>query len=117
MAAIGLISSNHHRAIGCASRSYLLSGLRTHLCISGCMSFRYPTIKGNVTTIKTAKNLTGNIIAENIQPFLVNLEAAYATYGYTSNSVDASLWHNRTACLLVMNMNKTEVIMPWSAGG
>ncbi|KAL4065515.1 hypothetical protein V8B97DRAFT_1875292 [Scleroderma yunnanense] len=82
----------------------------------GSMSFQYPTTTGNVTTIEgTATNFTG-IVAENIQPFLINPEATYANYYY--QGVDAGLWYNGTTyLLLVSNMVNTEVIVPWSAVG
>jgi hypothetical protein len=84
---------------------------------TGSISFQYPTTTGNSTTIEgTAATLTG-IIAQTIQPFLVDPEATHETFFI--GGVDASLWHNGTAyLLLVANLNTTEqVYVPWGDVG
>ena len=95
--------------------AYLLFGLHTHVYIPGSISFQYPTVTGNDTTIEgTAKNLTP-IIAEIVQPWIVN-GTWHTTYLY--QGVDAGLWYNNTDfLLLVANMNSSEVIVPWSGVG
>lgn len=95
-AAIGLISFNHGAM--------------------GSMSYQYPTTTGNVTTIEgTATNLTG-IINEIITPFLVGPRAAFSVYSY--QGVDAGLWNNGTAYLLLVASTVNEqVIVPWNAVG
>ncbi|KIM61882.1 hypothetical protein SCLCIDRAFT_25538 [Scleroderma citrinum Foug A] len=75
----------------------------------GSMSFHYPT--------------NSTVLDHTIRPFLVNLDATYATYD--CNGVDAGLWCNGTAYLLLvaslnadMDMNGTAaVVVPWSAVG
>ena len=80
------------------------------------MSFQYPTTSGNVETIEgTAQNLTG-VITQNIQPFIVDPKATYETFNI--QGVDASLWNNGTAyLLLVANFNSTQVYVPWGDVG
>ncbi|OAX42413.1 hypothetical protein K503DRAFT_779911 [Rhizopogon vinicolor AM-OR11-026] len=81
----------------------------------GSKSYHYPTTTGNATTIEgTATKLTV-LIKEVIQPFLVDPTATYAYYDY--QGVDAGLWHNGTAyLLLVVNMGEN-VYVPWKDVG
>ncbi|KAF9221749.1 hypothetical protein BS17DRAFT_241786 [Gyrodon lividus] len=83
---------------------------------TGSISFQYPTTTGNVTTIEgTATNFT-QIIAEFIQPFVVDPDAVFENFDY--GGVDAGLWNNGTAYLLVVaNLNNTEVYVPWGGVG
>jgi hypothetical protein len=83
---------------------------------TGSMSFQYPTTTGNVSTIEgTATNFTV-ILAETIQPFVVDPTATFVNYNYMG--VDAGLWNNGTAYLLVVaNLNGTEVYVPWGEVG
>ncbi|KAG2757736.1 hypothetical protein P692DRAFT_20813807 [Suillus brevipes Sb2] len=82
----------------------------------GSKSYQYPTTTGNVTTIEgTATNLTV-LISQFIQPFIVDPNATYASYDYLG--VDAGLWHNGTAyLLLVANLVNAEVYVPWKEVG
>ena len=80
------------------------------------MSFQYPTTTGNVTTIEgTATTLT-RIFAETVQPFIANANATHETFNV--GGVDAGLWNNGTAyLLLVANFNQSEVYVPWGDVG
>ncbi|KAG2117117.1 uncharacterized protein F5147DRAFT_604571 [Suillus discolor] len=82
----------------------------------GSKSFQYPTTTGNVTTIEgTATNLTV-IIKDIIQPFIVDPNATFATYDHLG--VDAGLWHNGTAYLLIVaNLVNAQVYVPWKDVG
>ena len=76
------------------------------------MSYQFPTTSGNVTTIEgTAVNVTV-VFTETIQPFIVDPKATYETFNI--QGVDASLWNNGTAyLLLVANFNSSQVYVPW----
>ncbi|KAG9310943.1 hypothetical protein JVU11DRAFT_8817 [Chiua virens] len=80
------------------------------------MSFQYPTTTGNVSTIEgTAFNLT-RVIAQTVQPFLVDPEATYESFNV--NGVDVGLWNNGIAyLLLVANFNRFEVHVLWHEVG
>lgn len=82
----------------------------------GSKSFQYPTTTGNVTTIEgTATNLTV-IIKDIVQPFIVDPNATFTTYDYLG--VDAGLWHNGTAYLLIVaNLVTAQVYVPWKDVG
>lgn len=82
----------------------------------GSKSYQYPTTTGNVTTIEgTSTNLT-ILIKDFIQPFIVDPNATYASYDYLG--VDAGLWNNGTAyLLLVTNLVNAEVYVPWKEVG
>ncbi|KAG1797108.1 uncharacterized protein HD556DRAFT_274370 [Suillus plorans] len=82
----------------------------------GSKSFQYPTTTGNVTTIEgTATNLTV-IITDIVQPFIVDPNATFTTYDYLG--VDAGLWHNGTAYLLIVaNLVNAQVYVPWKDVG
>jgi len=82
----------------------------------GSKSFQYPTTTGNVTTIEgTATNVTV-LIKEVIQPFVVDPTVTHATYIY--QGVDAGLWYNGTAyLLLVSNVLNETVYVPWEKVG
>ncbi|KAG1732635.1 uncharacterized protein EDB91DRAFT_664266 [Suillus paluster] len=82
----------------------------------GSKSFQYPTTTGNITTIEEmAGNLT--VLVKNfVQPFIVDPNATFASYDY--KGVDAGVWHNGTAyLLLVTNLVNAGVFMPWTAFG
>ncbi|KAH7882792.1 hypothetical protein F5I97DRAFT_320442 [Phlebopus sp. FC_14] len=83
---------------------------------TGSMSFQYPTTTGNVTTIEgTATNFTV-LTTDIIQPFVVDPSVAFVGYDY--KGVDAGLWNNGTAYLLVVaNLNSSEVYVPWGEVG
>ncbi|KIJ18325.1 hypothetical protein PAXINDRAFT_161711 [Paxillus involutus ATCC 200175] len=83
---------------------------------TGAISYQYPTTTGNVTTIEgTATNFT-KLVAESIEPFIVDPEATYENFDY--GGVDAGLWGNGTAYLLVVvNLNSTAVYVPWGGVG
>ncbi|KAG2078440.1 hypothetical protein BDR04DRAFT_311283 [Suillus decipiens] len=82
----------------------------------GSKSYQYPTTSGNVTTIEgTATNLTV-VIKDYVQPFLVDPNATYANYDYLG--VDAGLWHNGTAYLLIVaNLVDAILYVPWKDVG
>ncbi|KAH0834098.1 hypothetical protein J3R83DRAFT_11385 [Lanmaoa asiatica] len=84
--------------------------------VTGSMSFQYPTTTGTVTTIEgTSVSLTG-IIAQTIQPFIVDPMGKHETFNI--QGVDAGLFNNGTAyLLLVANLNNTSVYVPWGAVG
>ncbi|KAG1795214.1 hypothetical protein EV424DRAFT_1570796, partial [Suillus variegatus] len=79
-------------------------------------SFQYPTTTGNAMPIEgTATNLTV-IITDIVQPFIVDPSATFATYD--SLGVDAGLWHNSTAYLLIVaNLVNAQVYVPWKDVG
>ncbi|KAG2151026.1 uncharacterized protein EDB93DRAFT_317723 [Suillus bovinus] len=82
----------------------------------GSKSFQYPTTTGNVSTIEgTATNLT--VVIKNIvQPFIVDPNATSTHYDYLG--VDAGLWHNGTAYLLIVaNLVNAQVYVPWKDVG
>ncbi|KAI6003339.1 hypothetical protein EDC04DRAFT_2611761 [Pisolithus marmoratus] len=68
-AAMGLISFNHGA--------------------TGSMSFQYPTTTGNSTTIEGTAAILTDIIAENVQPYLVRPEVTYSLYSY--GGIDAGV--------------------------
>ncbi|KAG1816674.1 uncharacterized protein BJ212DRAFT_1480546 [Suillus subaureus] len=82
----------------------------------GSMSYQYPTTTGNVTTIEgTATNLTV-LIKDIVQPFIVDPNATFTNYDHLG--VDAGLWHNGTAYLLVVaNLVNAIVYVPWTDVG
>ncbi|KAG1725775.1 uncharacterized protein EDB91DRAFT_1167143 [Suillus paluster] len=82
----------------------------------GSKSFQYPTTTGNVETIEgTAGNLTV-LIKNFVQPFMVDPNATFVSYDY--QGVDAGVWHNGTAyLLLVSNLVNASVYVPWTAIG
>ncbi|OAX36040.1 hypothetical protein K503DRAFT_331162 [Rhizopogon vinicolor AM-OR11-026] len=82
----------------------------------GSKSFQYPTTTGSATTIEgTAVNVTA-LIKQVIQPFLVDPTATHVTFNY--QGVDAGLWHNSTAyLLLVSNMVNGSAYVPWGEVG
>ncbi|KIJ18323.1 hypothetical protein PAXINDRAFT_167512 [Paxillus involutus ATCC 200175] len=83
---------------------------------TGSISFQYPTTTGNTTTIEgTAQSFT-KLVTEYIQPFIVDPKATYDVFNY--GGVDAGLWGNGTAYLLiVVNLNSTAVYVPWDGVG
>ena len=116
-------SGQQWAAMGLTSFSHGATGMHPHTqplpcadATPGSISFSYPTTTGNTTTIEnTAENLTG-VITQTIQPFLVNPRSTHATY-YVQG-VDAGLWYNGTAyLLLVVNNNPGEVYVPWGKVG
>ena len=84
--------------------------------MSGSKSFQYPTTTGSVKTIEgTAFNVTV-VIKQVVQPFLVDPNATHVTYSY--QGVDAGLWHNGTAYLLLVSDNiNAEAHVPWGEVG
>ncbi|KAF9238634.1 hypothetical protein BU15DRAFT_88279 [Melanogaster broomeanus] len=71
---------------------------------------------GNTTTIEgTAPGFTG-VVTSVIQPFLVDPTATFQGFEY--GGVDAGLWYNSTAYLLIVtNLEGNEVYVPWGAVG
>ncbi|KAG1856791.1 hypothetical protein F4604DRAFT_1930614 [Suillus subluteus] len=84
--------------------------------IHGSKSYQYPTTTGNVTTIEgTATNLTV-LITDVVQPFIVNSNVTFTKYDHLG--VDAGLWHNGTAYLLIVaNLADAIVYVPWGDVG
>jgi hypothetical protein len=82
----------------------------------GSKSYQYPTTTGNVTTIEgTATNLTV-LITDILQPFIVGSNVTHTTYDHLG--VDAGLWYNGTAyLLLVANLVDAILYVPWSDVG
>lgn len=81
----------------------------------GWMSFRYPTTTGRTAIEGTAPAIT-SLFSTVVQSFVGNPKVTNAMYFY--NGVDAGLWYNGTAyLLLVANTAAAEVIVPWSAVG
>lgn len=80
------------------------------------MSFKYPTTTGDIETIEgTAPAITA-LFSTDVQPFVVDPDVVYTTYFY--NGVDAGLWYNGTAyLLLVANTETVAVFVPWEAVG
>lgn len=80
------------------------------------MSFQYPTVTGNSTTIEGTSVAFTRVIAEYVQPFIVNPKVTHETYNV--DGVDAGIWWNGTAYLiLVANLNTTIVYVPWASVG
>lgn len=82
----------------------------------GSKSFQYPTTTGNIETIEgTAVSLTV-LTKDVLQPFMVDPNATFASYDYMG--VDAGLWYNGTAyLLLVANLGNGTVYVPWTEVG
>ncbi|KAG0706208.1 hypothetical protein DFH29DRAFT_902647 [Suillus ampliporus] len=82
----------------------------------GSKSFQYPTTTGNIETIEgTAVTLTV-LTKDVLQPFMVDPNATFASYDYMG--VDAGLWYNGTAyLLLVANLGNGTVYVPWTEVG
>lgn len=108
------LTSFSHGATGMIRR-HRSSGIYAHVS-PGLMSFQYPTTTGTVTTIEgTAPSLTA-VVAQTIQPFIVDPSATYETFNV--GGVDAGLVSNGTAyLLLVANFNSTGVYVPWGDVG
>lgn len=80
---------------------------------SGSISFQYPT--KTIDAQSTAPELTA-VIAETIQPFLVDPEVTHATFSV--GGVDVGSWDNGTAyLLLVANLDEEQVYVSWSDVG
>ena len=82
------------------------------------MSFQYPTVTGNETTIEgTAPALTF-VFDTVIQPFLVNPEAVLTHEVFNIGGVDVGLWYNGTAYLFLgANLGSTAGYVPWASIG
>jgi len=80
------------------------------------MSFQYPTVTGNETTIEGTAVAFTRVIAEYVQPFIANPKVTLATYNI--DGVDASVWWNGTAYLfLSANLYNSIVHVPWASVG
>ncbi|KAI9457834.1 hypothetical protein HD554DRAFT_2177530 [Boletus coccyginus] len=83
---------------------------------TGSMSFQYPTVTGNSTTIEGTSVAFTRVVAEYVQPFIADPKVKHETYDV--NGVDAGIWWNGTAYLiLVANLNTTTVHVPWASVG
>ena len=94
-----------------------LFGIHAHDC-PGSMSFQYPTVTGNETTIEgTAPAFTG-LVGSLITSFLVNPDVTVTHEVYNIQGVDAGVWFNGTAYLfLAANLNNTEIHVAWADVG
>jgi len=83
---------------------------------TGSISFQYPTVTGNSTTIEGTAPAFTSVMTSVIQPFIVDPTATFQSFDY--GGVDVGLWNNGTAyLLLVANLNNTEVYIPWTEVG
>jgi len=105
----------HSDCFGLCIAKWIAEYRNSHKLLSGSKSFQYPTTTGSVKTIEgTAFNVTV-IIKQVVQPFLVDPNATHVTYSY--QGVDAGLWHNGTAYLLLVSNNvNAEAHVPWGEG-
>ncbi|KAG6377717.1 hypothetical protein JVT61DRAFT_14488 [Boletus reticuloceps] len=83
---------------------------------TGSISFQYPTTTGNTTTIEGTATALTVVIAETVQPFLVDPEVTHETFNV--GGVDAGLWDNGTAyLLLVTSFGASNVYVAWADVG
>ncbi|KAF8440010.1 hypothetical protein L210DRAFT_857297 [Boletus edulis BED1] len=83
---------------------------------TGSISFKYPTTTGNTTTIEGTATALTVVIAETVQPFLVDPEVTHETFSV--GGVDAGLWDNGTAyLLLVTSFDAADVYVAWADVG
>ncbi|KAG2137480.1 hypothetical protein DEU56DRAFT_756062 [Suillus clintonianus] len=82
----------------------------------GSKSFQYPTTTGSVETIEGTAAHIGVVITDVIQPFIVDPTATFSSYDH--QGVDAGLWYNGTAYLLIVsNLGEAQVFLPWKEVG
>ncbi|KAI9571957.1 hypothetical protein HD554DRAFT_2213418 [Boletus coccyginus] len=109
------ITSFSHGATGKELRRHSC-GVHVHALSLGSMSFQYPTVTGNSTTIEGTSVAFTRVIAEYVQPFIANPKVTHETYDI--DGVDASVWWNGTAYLYISaNLVNAEVHVPWASVG
>ena len=115
------ITSFIHGATG-MTKCHRSFGIHAHAS-PGSISFQYPTTTGNITTIEgTAPAFTG-VVSRVIQSFIANPNITVTHETFNAGGVDAGLWYNGTAyLLLVANLNSSAgallpAYVPWADVG
>jgi hypothetical protein len=117
------ITSFAHGATGVTNchRSF---GIHAHAS-PGSISYQYPTTTGNIETIEGTAPAFTSVVARVIQSFISNPEVTVTHQTFNAGGVDAGLWYNGTAyLLLVANLNSSEssgallpAYVPWADVG
>jgi len=85
---------------------------------TGSMSFQYPTVTGNETTIEGTSVAFTSIVGSVISSFLVNPDVTVTHEVYNIDGTDCGLWYNGTAYLFLgANFNASETHVPWASVG
>jgi hypothetical protein len=84
----------------------------------GSMSFQYPTVSGNETTIEGTAPALNSVVDTVIEPFLVNAGAVLTHEAFNIGGVDVGLWFNGTAYLFLgTNLGSGTGYVPWGSIG
>jgi hypothetical protein len=85
---------------------------------TGSMSFQYPTVSGNETTIEGTAPALNSVVDTVIEPFLVNAGAVLTHEAFNIGGVDVGLWFNGTAYLFLgTNLGSGTGYVPWGSIG